>query len=97
MPDIYGTRNGRDIRMAHAIVQVNVKGPHHLDVRWVPPRVQTYVDEYVHMLFALGYHLPILIAPSLLPLKAPAVLPQAVAMIGKLGMNRSHRGLRIEI
>jgi len=83
--------------MAHSIVQANVKGPHRLHIRWVPPRVQTYVAEYVHVPLPLGYNLPILIAPSLMPLKAPTELPQAVAMLGKLGMNSSHCGPRIEV
>jgi len=83
--------------MAYAIVQANVKGPHRLDIGLVPPRVQTYVAEYVHVPFPLGYNLAILIAPSLMPLKAPNELPQAVAMLGKHGMNGSNSRLRIEV
>jgi len=83
--------------MAHATIQANVKGPHRLDVWWVPPAVQTYVAEYVHVPFPLGYNLPILIAPSLVPLKAPDELPQVVAMIGELGINGSHSRLQIEV
>ena len=91
--DIGGTPNRRDIRIAHAIVQANVKGLHRLDIWWVPPRVQSYVAEYVHVPLPLGYHLPILILPSLMPLKAPTELPQAVAMLAKLRMNGSHSRL----
>jgi len=88
--DISVTSNRRDIRMAHVTIQVNVKGPQCLDVWWVPPDVQTYLAEYVHVPFPLAYNLPILIAPSLVPLKAPDELPQAVVMLGKLSMNGSH-------
>ena len=79
--------------MANAIVQANVKGPHRLDIWWVPPRVQIYLAEYMHVPFALWYNLPILFAPSLMALKAPNELPQAVAMLGKLSMNCGHSRL----
>ena len=83
--------------MAQGIVQANVKGPHSLEVWCVPPRVQAYVAEYRNVPFPLGYNLPILIAPSLMPLKASNELPQAVAMLGQLSNNTSHSRLRIEV
>jgi len=83
--------------MAPATIQANVKGPHNLDVRWVPSRVQTYVAKYMHVPFLRRYNLAILFRPSLVLLKAPDELPQAVAMLGKLSMNSSHSRLRIEV
>ena len=84
IPDIGVISNRTDIRMAHAIVQANLKGPHCLDVWWVPLTVQRYVADYVNVPLALGHNLPILIAPSLVPLKVPDELPQPVAILGEL-------------
>jgi len=95
IPDIGVILNRRDIQMAHSTIQANVKGLHRLDVWWVHPGVQTYVAEYVHVPFPLDYNLPILIAPSLVPLKAPDELPQGLARLGKLSMNGSHSRLQI--